>query len=94
MAIQKLESDIEVTRAEIARLKEALVAAFGTPADFVALGDALRHASSELARLEAERKDLMLESREEVWWRSSRRGSGAAIALPKSAAVYRKRKAR
>lgn len=73
---QQLEADIETTREEIARLKQRLTSSFGHASDFVSTGDDLRHATDTLARLEAELKTLKLESRDEVWWRSSRRSAG------------------
>lgn len=72
-------------RGEIARLKAQLAGAFGHPAEFAALGDALRVQTAALARLETELKTAKLEARDEVWWRgSARRGNGKRIALPKS----------
>jgi hypothetical protein len=85
---QQLEVEIAVVRAEIARVKEVLATAFGSP-DFIALSDSLRNLTQALARLEAKQKGLMLEDREEVWWRGGQRKSGRALSLPKSTAVYR-----
>ena len=76
VAQHQLEIEIIATREEIARLKQRLTGSFERPSEFVALGEALRLSTDTLGRLEAELKTLKLESRDEVWWRSSRRGPG------------------
>jgi hypothetical protein len=85
VAQHQLEIEIIGTREEIARLKQRLTGSFERPSEFVAVGDALRLATDALSRLEAELKTLKLESRDEVWWRSSRaRTAKGATSLRRS----------
>jgi hypothetical protein len=92
IAQQQLEAEIASTRDEIARLKRRLTSSFGHASDFVSTGDDLRHATDTLARLEAELKTLKLESRDEVWWRSSRRSANKGpSSLRRSEQMFRQR---
>jgi hypothetical protein len=92
VAQHQLETEIASTREEIARLKDRLTGSFERPSEFVSVGEDLRHATDTLARLEAELKTLQLESRDEVWWRSSRRRPGkGSTSLRRSEAAFRHR---
>lgn len=88
----ELEEEIVSLRVDILRLKHALAGAFGKPGEFAALGDALRASSARLPRLEAELRDAQLQSRDEPWWRGPAQAadSGKAVALPQSAAAFRR----
>jgi hypothetical protein len=91
IAQQQLETDIASTREEIARLKQRLTSSFGHASEFVSTGDELRHATDTLARLEAELKTLKLESRDEVWWRSSRRSASKGTTSLRRSEQFRAR---
>lgn len=90
----QLETEIVVVRHSIARLKARLVHSFEEPSSFSAASDELRQATERLRLIEAELKTRKLETREEVWWCSSKPSLGGATKLSRSAPRFRERRAR
>ncbi len=91
VAHNQLEAEIESTRVEIARLKQRLATGIERQSEFVAVGDALRVATDSLTRLEADLKTLKLESRDEVWWRSSGRAPSSGSTSLRRSEQFRQR---
>jgi hypothetical protein len=89
----RLQADIALLRQEIARLKHRLKHSFDEPDGFVAIGEDLRHATERLRLMEAELKTRKLETREEVWWSSSRKSAAGAVTLARTL-PYSARRAR
>lgn len=91
IALHQLETEIASTRDEIARLKQRLAGSLERASEFIAVGDALRLATEMLVRLEAELNTLRLESRDEVWWRSSRARPGKGATSLRRSEQFRAR---